>query len=207
MFSKIKSWSLKKKIIVGAIAFVVICAIVGMSSDDDGNAKKETAKVPRVGKIFDKASDFTYRLNSAKTGVVIDGLKKENEFYENTYTVVVPAEIEDFPVVEIHCIKSSPYNTLKNLVAVELPPSVTLIGASAFSYCPNLRTVVLPNVIEIENSAFSECKSLQSITLPATKKIGGRAFEECTSLALAFLPVATEIGRGTFQNCSARSKR
>ena len=38
MFSKIKSWSLKKKIIVGAIAFVVVCAIVGMSSDDDSDS-------------------------------------------------------------------------------------------------------------------------------------------------------------------------
>ena len=97
MFSKIKSWSLKKKIIAGAVAFVVGCTVVGMCSDDDdespssntastvsvssgGNAKKETAKVPRVGKIFDKASDFTYRLNSAKTGVVIDGLKKRMNF-------------------------------------------------------------------------------------------------------------------------------
>ena len=50
---------------------------------------------------------------------------------------------------------------------VELGPTVTSIGNSAFYNCTSLADVTIPDsVTSIGNSAFSSCSSLTSVTIP-----------------------------------------
>lgn len=58
------------------------------------------------------------------------------------------------------------------------------IGDSAFFYCSNLTSVVIPNsVISIGSNTFRGCSSLTSINIPnSVISIGSNAFYECSSL-------------------------
>ena len=62
--------------------------------------------------------------------------------------------------------------------------TVTSVGYSAFNYCPQLTSIVLPNTItEIKNGAFSYCEELTSFELPnSVSKIGTGVFSACKSL-------------------------
>jgi len=58
------------------------------------------------------------------------------------------------------------------------------IGSMAFSGCPNLTSVIIPNSVEeIGYYSFSGCISLESFTILATiSRVDPRAFSGCTSL-------------------------
>jgi hypothetical protein len=109
--------------------------------------------------------------------------------------------------------------------------SVTGIG-QAFSYCPNLRSVIFPNDSQLRvigDHAFRGCKSLQSIAIPDSvttieqwafmrcvnlesvlftdqsclQEIGINAFRRCHSIQSIIIPKSVvEIGECAFQDCS-----
>jgi hypothetical protein len=66
---------------------------------------------------------------------------------------------------------------------------VTGIGQGAFSYCVNLRSVVLPEgMTTIGEEAFQNCKNLNSITIPSTlTSVGKGAFRGCEKLMVLTL--------------------
>lgn len=103
------------------------------------------------------ATDFDYDLNEAGDGVII---KK----YTGTATeVVIPAEIEDFPVVGVGFKAFSE----TNIVSAVFPDSDIWIGDSCFEKCKSLQNVVLPkNLKTISASLFYGCTSLKAIILP-----------------------------------------
>lgn len=65
-----------------------------------------------------------------------------------------------------------------------VPNGVTSIGYSAFSWCANLKAIVLPDsVTSIDDSAFAWCMSLTNITIPKNvSSIGKFVFVDCSSL-------------------------
>ena len=67
---------------------------------------------------------------------------------------------------------------------MEIPSSVTRIGAAAFSRCNGLTSVEIPtSVTEIGDEAFKDCIGLTSVEIPTSvKKIGTSAFENCYNL-------------------------
>ena len=82
---------------------------------------------------------------------------------------------------------------------------VTSIGASAFAYCKNLNTVIIPESVKsIGELAFSS-SSLTSITIPGNvKTIGQYAFDECTSLKSVVIGEGvTSIGEQAFLQCTS----
>ena len=85
--------------------------------------------------------------------------------------------------------------------------NVTSIGSSAFKYCENLKSVVIPNsVTTIEDEAFAECKYLRSITIPnSVTTIKDRAFYHCTfCLTSITIPNSvTSIGEEAFRQCGS----
>lgn len=72
-----------------------------------------------------------------------------------------------------------------SVVRVEFGPNVRRIGASAFSGCPNLETVVFADgTEEVGMCAFAHCPKLAHVNLPASiRSIGGGAFVGCERLA------------------------
>lgn len=115
------------------------------------------------------ATDFDYDLNEAGEGLYIYD-------YTGTATeVVIPAVIEDFPVVEVVSWTFSE----TNIVSVVFPDSNIWIDDSCFERCRSLQNVVLPkNLKTISESLFYSCTSLKAITLPnSIERIYPRSFQ------------------------------
>lgn len=148
------------------------------------------------------ASDFEYDLNEEGSGVVIKKYKGKAK------DVVIPSEIEEFPVV--HLDGTAFCGT--NIVSVVIPDFVTSIGISrnssegCFSECTSLTKVTLSkNLIYIPGDCFYGCKALKEISLPGeVKRIGDGAFQNCTSLESISIGDSVEIiGSGAFENCTS----
>ncbi len=85
-----------------------------------------------------------------------------------------------------------------------IPPTVTVIGSSAFSDCVGLTSVTIPNsVTNIGNRAFRQCKVLANVTIPESViSIGESVFASCSGLTNITIPngVVT-IGSSAFTDC------
>ena len=92
-----------------------------------------------------------------------------------------------------------------DVISVEIPNSVSIIGIDAFSECTGLTSVTIPNsVTSIEEHAFYNCIGLTSVVIPdSVENIWEGAFQECTGLtSVAIGNSVTSIGGGTFAGCS-----
>ena len=82
------------------------------------------------------------------------------------------------------------------LKSIELPPSCTTIGESAFSGCEKLQTIKMPNVIEIKYKAFENCKNLTSFEIPkSVATLGEGIFAGCDSISEFKGNFSTKDGR------------
>lgn len=133
--------------------------------------------------------------------------------------VVLPESIEK---LNYCCMAECP-----NLTEVVVPPTLKIIGDSAFRDC-DIRSLTLPegvghvdyyafsgnkNLTEVSlpqsltyiaGDAFSFCESLESIDLPdALTWIGGGAFRECKALKSIEIPDSADLADYAFQNCTA----
>lgn len=121
--------------------------------------------VPLFSQTPNPASDFKYKLNNAGNGVVITG-------YTGTrIDVVIPTEIEGFPVMEIEG-------------AMDLMVGIQNYGLSGGAFRGSkITSVVFPNTkINIGRYAFNGSR-LTSLALPETiNNIGDYAFAGCSEL-------------------------
>ena len=88
---------------------------------------------------------------------------------------------------------------------VYLPPSVAVVGESAFERCSHLQRVDMPGVASLGKCAFKYCSKLVSFTTSRDiKVIPQEAFEECKALKSVNLPSSvTTIAMRAFKNCPA----
>ncbi len=88
-----------------------------------------------------------------------------------------------------------------NLTTINLPPSVTKLGCSAFKECPNLTNIesILQNIKEIGEFAFSGT-NISSVDIPeGVEAIGPYAFYQCKNLRRFNLPsTLCELGAAAF---------
>ena len=104
--------------------------------------------------------------------------------------------------------KDSPYPySSENIVIPEyvehnnVKYPVVSFSPEAFSYNPNLRSIVIPSTVtEIENSSFYNCSGLEKVVLPSKlSKIGDYAFYNCTGLKSFVLPASVKsVGECVF---------
>ena len=97
-------------------------------------------------------------------------------------------------------------NVGSNLVSIEIPDGVQLMGPLIFAYCRSLQYVKLPNDLSvIPEYTFEYCSALEAIEIPASVKVIKRAaFDGCTALQSVQMSEGdTEIGDDAFAICTA----
>ena len=175
--------------VVSMVCWVVLAGIAGATAQEAQKANP--------------ATDFEYDLNESGDGVVIYK-------YKSTATeVIIPAVIEDFPVVRI----ASEAFSGTNIVSIVFPDSVTSIGDKCCQYCEFLTKVVLPKTLTyIPPRMFESCTSLKEFTLPeGIKEIASGAFAGSGLEAIEIPDSVKEIGdwspfyedsnKGVFADC------
>jgi hypothetical protein len=115
--------------------------------------------------------------------------------------VTIPSTLGGFPTA---AIGNSAFNFCENLTSVIIPNSVKTIGTAAFDSCVNLTSVSIPSsVTTIGPMAFQYCSSLTSLVIPnSVTSIGVKAFYFCTALSsITISNGITVIANELFRNC------
>ena len=127
----------------------------------------------------------------------VDGLRYSVNNDNSSVTVISPAEGKTY---------SGDITIPKTVTNDNVTYSVTAIGSSAFEFCGQLNSVIMPNTItSIGYSAFGFSEKLTSVSLSENLiDIGNSCFCNCTGLKVANIPASvTYIGRYAFKGCSS----
>ncbi|MBO7395812.1 MAG: leucine-rich repeat domain-containing protein [Ruminococcus sp.] len=139
--------------------------------DEDGNVydEKPTVHVRDVK----ESTDFEY--------VIEEGQTKITKYVGNEQYITIPDSIEGLPVKEISYYA---FEANYDIVSVQIPESVTLIGEDAFMDCASLEEVNIPEAVTgIDRGAFVACTSLTEITIPQNVAyVREEAFTACEGL-------------------------
>ena len=173
---------------------VIIDAVVDDAVEKEEDTKEEI-KFDSGSGVEAPATDFRYTITDSKVTIT--------KYIGSATEVVIPAEIEGYPVTSIG---GSAFFKCSELTSITIPEGVTSIGNYAFEYCSALTRITLPEgLTSIGPSAFRNCSTLTSITLPeGVTSIWNYAFRSCSSLVSITIPESvTSIGEGAFRDCSA----
>lgn len=124
-----------------------------------------------------------------------------NLYINNTIIgdIVIPNSIKKINnYTFIHC---------HNLTSVTIHNLVESIGRDSFYWCSNLSNIIFKNgsrLTTIGDFAFSYCINLTSVSLPdMLNTIGQGAFSECSGLLRVNIPIEIDsIGQGAFSGCT-----
>lgn len=148
--------------------------------------------------------DSKNRTASIASRSTSDALFSDMQKYEGD--IVIPSEVTyNGRTIPITKVEGSAFSYCTELHSVILPNSVTSIGGGAFSMCTSLETVVLPEGLTmIEQDLFNKCRSLVNVEIPSSViSFGDHAFEGCSSLKKIVMPEGlTDMGDGTFNDCT-----
>lgn len=116
-------------------------------------------------------------------------------------------ELKEF--TSLTTIPEDAFNGCSKLVTIQLPNSITSVGARAFMGCNALKDFRFPeNAITIGESAFQGCSLMSSIALnKALTQIEAHTFDGCAALTKVEFPAAINvIGEQAFANCTGLAK-
>ena len=97
-------------------------------------------------------------------------------------------------------------NSLKRLLTITLPSTVTTVENNAFEDCLSLQNINLPSATTIGEGAFHRCRNLRTIDLPSITILNHYTFDECYQLKTIDIPLVTEIGYCCFRECDSLQK-
>ena len=103
------------------------------------------------------------------------------------------------------CYAKKLYLDGKEVIHLDIPNGVKVIGDHAFYGCSGLISVTIPSsVTSIGGYAFMDCSGLTSVTIPSSvTSIGEGAFCGCSGLTSVTIPSSvTSIGECVFSGCS-----
>lgn len=158
---------------------------------------------PIVSAVMLPAAFMSYAYDFIEDGIyynIVDGGCEVAEaawFDPYSGDVVIPMVANGYTVVGIG---DYAFRDCSGLNTVLMPPTLTYIGARAFTEC-GLPSIEWPaGVSEISKGTFSGCYNLKSVTFSGrVREIGESAFENCTALTSIELPESvTAIGERAF---------
>lgn len=150
-----------------------------------------------------------YKWINDKTGVAVSCRGNGSMSYDNEYEgdIAIPSSIifegTSFPVTRI---ETSAFQYCQNVTSVILPSTITTISYNAFEGCSKMTSINLPNSITaIYSDAFLNCSSLKSIKLPnSITSIPKEAFQGCGALESITIPETVgSIGENAFRGCGS----
>ncbi|MBR1529349.1 MAG: leucine-rich repeat protein [Oscillospiraceae bacterium] len=126
----------------------------------------------------------------------------EEEYTYETYEIWSYKKYADH--IEIYSAEDKENITEANIPAEIEGLPVKYIRSFAFTSCPNLTSVTLPDSLTtIEQSAFKDCLTLTSVTLPdGLTTIGGLAFFSSGLTSVTIPESVTSIEHNAFRVCS-----
>lgn len=120
---------------------------------------------------FKVLSDSTVELRGARADIDTIYIPSKVKINEKIYTVTTIGD------------NAFSYTGGSNLRCVKLPPTITEIGESAFSWVYIDKIEIPSSVVEIGKEAFSYCKILKNVKISENvKSIGEKAFWSCSKL-------------------------
>lgn len=113
--------------------------------------------------------------------VVVGGVAKITSYVGAEYNVVVPAELDGYPV---RIIGTNAFSYHYEIETVILPEGLEEIETTAFIKCTRMRYIELPTTLKyIRDNAFRYCENLEDITIhDGLLELGDRAFHGCGQL-------------------------
>ena len=153
-------------------------------------------------------SDFTITASAEAYGdfkysIIYDGTVEITDYTGSDSKLAIPGTIDGKKVTSFG---EFAFSECPSLTSITIPNSVTSIGDGAFYNCTSLKSITIPNrVTSIGNYAFENCTSLTSVTIPnSVTSIGKYAFYNCTSLTSITIPNSVaSIGDEAFSNCTS----
>lgn len=144
---------------------------------------------------FKISSGLEYIYDSPTT-VIVNGIG-----YCDDTNIVVPDRLPNGKLVV--GVAEKAFFRCDGIESVNLPATVSNIGAYAFAWCPELERVSAAGAVFIEERAFMGCKKLMSITLSnRLESVEDKAFSYCTSMEQIALPDSLFfMGVGVFEGC------
>lgn len=119
--------------------------------------------------------------------------------------IIIPASIEvkniQYSVVSIG---NYAFSNCPQLLSITMPNSITRIGYKAFCDCSVLSSVIFSeSLLSIGDFAFYDCSELKSLVIPNSVTIMGHSiFDNCTGLSSVILSNQIQkIDYHTFYNC------
>ena len=134
---------------------------------------------------------------------VTDGEVTITKYIGNASEVVIPSEIEGYPVTTIG---SNAFIYCNSVTSIVIPETVTTLCVGAFTACGSLISIVIPETVtDIGDYIFQDCGSLQTVTLPeGITNIPNGLFYYCGSLSSVTIPESvTAIGSNAFYSCTS----
>lgn len=189
-----------KRIFAILLALLLVCSLVACSDEED--KKEEGTNLTVTDTEHHHNVGGTY--NDRFVYEIINGNQVAIVGFESDYTphdVVIPAEIENCPVVEI---SDAAFYHCSQLKTITIPATVTKIGKMAFAGCVQLTAVKYAddkNITIIDEYAFAYCESLASITLPETLTVLSEgAFFQCAALPSINIPAVVRDANNNVQS-------
>ena len=170
----------------------------------DETSDGETLEVEEVD-----GYSWSYFIKDGTAHIYRDVEHSAVEPYPSGAVITIPSTLGGKPVTEVgdYALGSgiSYDDGVEGAAGVNIPDSVTRIGAYAFAGCYFEGITIPGGVTNIGDNAFADCIKLKSVTIPdSVTRIGSEAFHKCIKLESATIGRGVEsLGSSVFIYCSA----
>lgn len=139
---------------------------------------------------------------------IIIGGSTNNNLIDNVFSGCTSLEQIVFGIDRSFRMGNFLFDGCEALEEIDIPNTLTSLGAGIFTGCKNLLSVNFnnnTNITSIPGETFAGCSSLEEITIPPNvTSIGEEAFSNCRRLEIVVIPEkVTEINDFAFAECSA----